>query len=92
LEGATDQQIYNTFVYGCANMIVCNDSTALVVNIGSDNIGDSTYKMIMNSGKMVVINSMRWNGKSYQHNGGVLEMYNRITINIKDEATYIQSK
>ena len=92
LEGATDQQIYNTFVYGCANMIVCNDSTALVVNIGSDNIGDSTYKMIMNSGKMVVINSMRWNGKSYQHNGGVLEMYNRITINIKDEATYIRSK
>jgi hypothetical protein len=92
LEGATDQQIYNTFVYGCATMITCNDSTALVVNVGSDNIGRKTPQMIMNSGKMVIINSMRYNGTSYSHNGGTLEMYNRLTINDKHEATYNQSK
>jgi hypothetical protein len=73
-------------------MITCNDSTALVVNVGSDNIGRKTPQMVMNSGKMVIINSMRYNGTSYSHNGGTLEMYNRLTINDKHEATYNQSK
>jgi hypothetical protein len=92
MEGATNQQIYNTFVYGCATMITCNDSTALVVNVGSDNIGSNSCQMIMNSGKMVIINSMRYYGWSYAHNGGTLEMYNRLTINDKSEATYIKTK
>ena len=92
LEGAADQQVYNTFAYGVANMIVCNDSTALVVNIGSDNLGTKKAQIVMNSGKLVTINSMRWNGTSYEHNGGTLEMYNRLTINIKDEETYNKTK
>ena len=92
LEGAEDQQVYNTFAYGVANMIVCNDSTALVVNIGSDNLGTKKAQIVMNSGKLVTINSMRWNGTSYEHNGGTLEMYNRLTINIKDEETYNKTK
>ncbi len=92
LEGAEGQQVYNTFAYGVANMIVCNNSTALVVNIGSDNLGDSKPQIIMNSGKLVTINSMRWNGKSYEHNGGTLEMYNRLTINNKKEKTYNETK
>lgn len=92
LDGATDQQIYNTFIYGCANMIVCNNSTALVANIGSDNIGSKKAQLVMNSGKMVVINSMRYNGTSISHTGGEFEVYNRITINLKNEETYIESK
>lgn len=92
LEGAEDQQVYNTFAYGVANMIVCRNSTALVANIGSDNLGSGMYQIVMNGGKLVTINSMRWNGKSYLHNSGTLEMYNRLTINIKDEATYVKAK
>ena len=92
LEGAEDQQIYNTFAYGVANMIVCRNSTALVANIGSDNLGSGMYQIVMNGGKLVTINSMRWNGKSYLHNSGTLEMYNRLTINIKNEETYVSSK
>jgi len=88
LEGAEDQQIYNTFAYGVANMIVCRNSTALVANIGSDNLGTGMYQIVMNGGKLVTVNSMRWNGKSYLHNSGTLEMYNRLTINIKNEETY----
>ena len=48
--------------------------------------------IVMNSGDLTIINMMRWNGTSYQHNGGTLKMYNRITINIKNEATYNQGK
>ncbi|MBR2621044.1 MAG: hypothetical protein IKC97_01570 [Clostridia bacterium] len=92
LDGATNQQVYNTFIYGCANMVVCNNSTALVANIGSDNIGKNAHQLVMNSGKMVVINSMRYNGKSIAHNSGEFEVYNRITINNKNEETYINSK
>ncbi len=92
LENAEDQQVYNTFAYGVANMIVCRNSTALVANIGSDNLGSGMYQIVMNGGKLVTINSMRWNGKSYLHNSGTLEMYNRLTINIKNEATYVETK
>jgi hypothetical protein len=35
---------------------------------------------------------MRWNGTSYEHNGGTLEMYNRLTINNKKEKTYNETK
>ncbi len=92
LEGAEDQQIYNTFAYGVANMVVCNDSTGLIANIGSDNLGTKKAQIVMNSGELVTINSMRWNGTSYEHNGGALEMYNRLTINIKNEETYNETK
>ncbi len=92
LDGATDQQIYNTFAYGCATLITCNNSTALVANIGSDNIGATTAQLVMNSGKMTVVNSMRWNGHSYDHNGGTLAMYNRLTINDKNEQTSVLNK
>ena len=100
LSGAENETIYNTFAYGAATLITCNDnSTALVANIGCDNVGgyglygsSKSPMIVVNSGKLTVINMMRWNGTSYQHNGGTLEMYNRITINIKDETTYNQSK
>lgn len=92
LDGATDQQVYNSFIYGCANLVVCNNSTAVVANVGSDNIGKNAFQLVMNSGKLVVINSMRYNGKSIEHKGGTFEVYNRITINNKGEDTYVETK
>ncbi len=86
-EGAKNQQIYNTFIYGCANMLVCKDSTVLAVNIGSDNIGAA--QLVAESGEMTVINAMRYNGTSYKHSGGILRLYNRLTINDKTEKTVI---
>ena len=89
---AEGQQIYNTFVYGCANMIVCEDSGVLAVNIGSDNIGSRMAQLVMHSGEMTVINAMRYNGISYEHYGGTLRLYNRLTIENKKEQTYIEQK
>ena len=100
ISGAENQTIYNTFAYGAATLITCNDnSTALVANIGCDNVGgyglygtSESPMIVMNSGEMTIINMMRWNGISYQHNGGTLKLYNRITINIKNEKTLEASK
>lgn len=84
VDGATDQQIYNTFIYGCASMVVNrNSENTLAVNIGSDNIGSD--QLVMESGSMTVINSMRYNGTSYNHQSGRLALYNRITIGNKNE-------
>jgi len=88
-EGAKGQQIYNTFIYGCANMLVCKDSTLLAVNIGSDNIGNNSPQLVCDSGEMTVINAMRYNGISYKHTDGVLRLYNRLTINDKTEKTTV---
>lgn len=89
LENAENQQVYNSFIYGCANMIVCNDSTAVVSNVGSDNIGYGCAQTVMNGGELTVINAMRYNGVSYSHNGGTLRLYNRLTINNKEEETTV---
>jgi hypothetical protein len=39
---------------------------------------------------MTVINSMRWNGSSYHYEDGDLKIYNRLTINNKEEPTVIK--
>jgi hypothetical protein len=91
--GAVGEQIFNTFVYGCASMIVCEaDSSVLAVNIGSDNIGTSAPQIKMMDGELTVINSMRYNGRSYVHSGGSLSLYNRLTILNKNEPLYSESK
>ena len=100
LSGAENQTIYNTFAYGPATLVTCNDnSTALVANVGCDNVGgyglygsSESPMIVVNGGELTVINMMRWNGTSYQLNGGTLKMYNRLTINIKNEATLVASK
>ncbi|MBQ7338121.1 MAG: hypothetical protein IJW40_06675 [Clostridia bacterium] len=90
VDGATDQLIYNTFIYGCASMVINrNSEDTLAVNIGSDNIGSKTAQIVMESGSLVVINSMRYNGHSYDYEDGELELYNRITINDKNEETLV---
>jgi hypothetical protein len=72
-------------------MIVNRDSVdTLAVNIGSDNIGSKAAQLKMESGSMVVINSMRYNGYSFGYVDGDFEVYNRITINDKTEETVIR--
>jgi hypothetical protein len=91
IENAENQLIYNTFCYGCATFVINkNSEKTTLINVGCDNIGD--YQLDMKSGSLVLINSMRYNGASYKHDHGKLELYNRITINDKNEKTYIQSK
>lgn len=88
-EGAKNQQIYNTFIYGCSNMLVCKNSTVLAVNIGSDNIGNNSAQLVMEGGEMTVLNAMRYNGVSFKHTDGILRLYNRLTINNKTEKTTV---
>ena len=86
IDGAEEQIVFNTFCYGAASFVVNRNSEGtLLINIGSDNIGDA--QLIMESGSMAVINAMRYNGVSYKHISGELLLYNRITINEKDEGT-----
>ena len=91
-DGADGETVFNTFVYGCANMLVCRDASVLAVNIGSDNIGDKTPQLVIESGEMTVINSMRYNGVSFSHEAGRAALYNRITIWDKTEAIYLEQK
>lgn len=87
LEGAEGHVIYNTFAYGCKNLIsVLSAESSVAVNIGSDNIGDTEAQIVLELGDYTTINSMRYNGHSYDHSDGVLKLYNRITIEDKDEA------
>lgn len=90
VDGATDQLIYNTFIYGCANMLINRNSEGtLAVNIGADNIGSAEPFLIMENGSMTVINAMRYNGLPLLYEDGSLALYNRITINLQNEKTEI---
>ncbi len=87
LDGAENETVFNTFIYGPNNMIVCKSSAAIAANVGSDNIGGA--QIVCESGDLTVINSMRYNGSSYKHTGGILRLFNRLTINLKTETTEI---
>ncbi len=91
-ENAENETVYNTFVYGCANMLVCRDSSVLAVNIGSDNIGDKAPQLVIDGGALTVVNSMRYNGISFSHTSGTVSLYNRITIGLKKEPICIENK
>ena len=78
------ETIYNTFAYGVMDLVVNSCGTnARVVSVGGDNIG---RRLITQSdGSMTVLGSMRYNGKSYEHTKGTLNLYARLTINDKEE-------
>ena len=86
VDGADGQKILNTFVYGSANFIVNrNAENTVLINVGSDNIGSETAQTVVDSGSLVGINMMRWNGHSYDLNGGTAKLVNRLTIGEKNE-------
>lgn len=86
IEDATNQLVYNTFSYGSKNLIVNKNSTdTLAVNIGSDNLNDTGAQLVNDNANMTVINSLRYNGHSYDNQNGELKLYNRITMDESDE-------
>jgi hypothetical protein len=63
LDGAANEHLLNNFSYGGKLGVHAINSTAEVVNIGTDNVG--SYAVVAEEGANVrVINSMRYNGKN----------------------------
>ena len=86
VEEATNQLIYNTFSYGSKNLIVNRNSVdTLAINIGSDNLNENEAQLVNEDANMTVINTLRFNGHSYDNKNGELKLYNRITMDESDE-------
>jgi len=86
VDGAENQIISNTFAYGTATFLTnINSENTLLVNVGSDNLGSGSPQIIADSGSLTGINVMRWNGISFEHYDGLLNLFNRITIGDKTE-------
>ena len=90
VENATDQLIYQVFIYASKSLLVNrNSKNTLAVCIGADNVGRNSAMLVMDGGAMAVINAIRYNGYSYEHIGGTLKLYNRVTYDVLDEVTEI---
>lgn len=76
LGNAADELIWNVAMFGPHNMLTnrsCGKTT--VINLSSDYL--KGIQMIMDGGRMTVVNAMRWDGKSFEHEKGILRIYNR---------------
>ena len=86
VEDAMNQLIYNTFSYGSKNLIVNRGAEdTLAINIGSDNLNEKEAQLVNKNANMTVINSLRFNGHSYDNTNGELNLYNRITMDEPNE-------
>jgi len=84
--GAEGQTVLNIFAYGVKTLVVAEDSEdTLLVSIGADNLGGATPLLRMQGGSLTAVNMMRWNGHSYDYEGGDLRIYNRLTIEERRE-------
>ena len=93
LDGAEDAAVVNMFAYGCAVLLHCTSSrNVLCLNLGADNIGTERAQIEMENGSMSIVNLMRYNGRSFTHDGGTLLIANRITIDDKSEETYCAAR
>ncbi len=83
------QLVYNTFAYGVKNLVINNGGeNVALVNLGSDNIGDTTAQLMTAGGSLTGVNMMRYNGISLINEGTDLKLYNRMSINVKYEPSY----
>ncbi len=82
---AKNQMLFNSFAYGVRTFVEAAEcENLLVANVGSDNIGGP--QTIVQSGECVLINALRYNGKSIlTGDGAKLSLYNRLTIGNKHE-------
>lgn len=87
LLGAQNERVWSAFSYGVAHMISAINSTGtLVVNMGTDNIGDNTAQMVIFGGDYTGLNMMRYNGHSVDiENGARVKLYSRLAIWDKSE-------
>lgn len=92
-EDATDQLIYEAFMYGGKSLVVNrNSQNTLVANVGADNLGRNSAMLVVDGGSMTLINAIRYNGYSYELKAGTLNLYNRVTYDVLDEATELLEK
>ena len=82
LMDADGETLLNTFTYGCSSLVtVINSVNVKLVNIGSDNIGETSYQMVFENSEAMAACVMRYNGYSYSQNGGFVALYSRLAIN-----------
>ncbi len=91
VEDAVNQTIFNSFSYGVRNLIhQINSENTLAVNIGADNIGDTSPQMLLEGGEFTGINILRFNGVSCEYTDGTtVRLYSRLGINERREETLI---
>lgn len=88
LENASGETILNTFAYGVRSLIVSkNSNNVKIINVGADNLYQSTPLLKVSGGEVLGVNIMRYNGISYENTNGKLKLYNRLSINNKTETT-----
>ena len=81
------------FSYGSKNHLVNrNSENTIAINIGSDNLNENEAQIVNENADMTVINSMRFNGHSYDYISGELKLYNRITMDEPDEKLEVVGK
>ena len=86
LENAENQKVYNSFAYGVKTLADVSGSTGvLIANVGADNLGEGSPLLKTTGGSVTAVNVMRYNGISYENDGAALQIYNRLTINDKEE-------
>jgi hypothetical protein len=87
LRGAKNQTVYNTFAYGVGSLLRAEDCKGIFLcNLGADNIAHP--QMIYQNSEVHGVNIMRYNGSSYEIEGGRVSLYNRLTILDKHEENF----
>lgn len=91
LDGAENETVFNFFAYGVVEVVRCENSTGVqLINIGGDNIGAKSGIVRAVNSEAAAINMMRYNGNSFKEDDtSRLSIYNRITIDMKDEKNYV---
>ena len=93
VEDATNQTIAQTTAYGINTFVInVNSKNTAVINVDSDNIMEDSPQFTQNGGSMTVINTLRYNGYSYELIAGKINLYNRIAVNEVGERTVEKSK
>lgn len=93
VDNAENQQVLGVFAYAVHEFIINrNSENTLVINAGTDWMAMDGVQLTQDGGSMTVINCMRCHGNSYECVDGKLAMYNRITIDDKDEQNEVVEK
>lgn len=89
LNRVEDQVIMNCFAYGVNTYLeVRNSRNVRILNTGSDNLHPEGPYLRTQGGEVTLVNMMRYNGYSVENDAADparISLYNRISINEKDE-------
>ena len=66
ISNSNDVTIFNTFIYGAKHYLRASDSTLILVNVGYDGNNGSAPALELSGGNILILNSMRCEGKMYQ--------------------------